>query len=98
MPSSLSSVAGNLAEVPHNSKCKEYWSCLADIKVTDKLLILKCFKCNKNHKEYFKEDLLERSSKFCAGEILFDFKKSSLSCTETYKLDTGHFLSAQRLA
>ena len=24
MPSSLSSLAGNLAEVPRNSKCKEY--------------------------------------------------------------------------
>ena len=34
-------------------------SCIEYIKVKYKLLIFKRFKCNKNHKKYFKKDLVK---------------------------------------
>ena len=47
------------------------------IKVQNKRLIIKCLRCNKSHKKYFKEDFTKRLNKtynFCDGDI----KKRSL--------------------
>ena len=53
MARSLSSLADNLAEGLHNSKCKDDQSCLEFVETKDKLLMLKCLKCNKSHKKIF---------------------------------------------
>ena len=69
---SLSSLADNIADERNNSTCKCCKSCLEYIKIIDKSFILKCLKCNKNHKKYFKEDFVKRFGniyKLCDGDI-----------------------------
>ena len=41
----------NLAEGIYNSKCKTFKIYLKFVNVKDKLLILGCLNCNKNHKK-----------------------------------------------
>ena len=70
--SSLSRVADNLAEGLQNSKCKDNQSCLEFVEAKDKILMLKCLKCNKSHKKYFNKDLVKgcpNTCKFCDGDI-----------------------------
>ena len=59
MASSLSVLADNLAEELYNSKCKDCKSCLNYEKVKDKLFIFNYLKSCKNHKKYFKKDLVK---------------------------------------
>ena len=53
MASSPSTVAENLAKRLHNSKCKDFESCLEYVKVKYKLLIFKRLKYNKSHEKYY---------------------------------------------
>ena len=53
MASSLSSLVDNLAEGLSKRKCKPNQSCIEFIKAKDKLLMIKCLKCDKSHKKYF---------------------------------------------
>ena len=68
----ISNLADNLAEGPHNNKCKDCKSCIECIKLKDKLLIFNCSGCKKNYKKDFNEDLTKRYAntyKFCCGDI-----------------------------
>ena len=51
MSSSQSNPADNLAERFHSSKCKDWKSCLENIKVENNLLVFRCSECNKNYKK-----------------------------------------------
>ena len=58
MPSSLSSLVDDLSERVRGDKCTDCKSWLDYMSVKNDQLILKCLKCNKNHKNDFNKGLI----------------------------------------
>ena len=58
MSSSISSLVDNLSERFHSDKCTDCKSCLDYMITKDDQLIFRCFKCKKNYKKDFNNELI----------------------------------------
>ena len=72
LPTSLSSLNGNLSNRRNGDKytdCKSYHDYMS---VKDDKLIFKCFECKRHYKKYFNKNLIKRfanAHNFCDGDI-----------------------------
>ena len=72
MSTSLSKLVDNLSEGLHNNRCVDCKSCLDYMKTKDEKLILRCFRCKKNHEKDFNKELIKRFANtynFCDNDL-----------------------------